>query len=236
MPADAHQFSPTRIVAHGDAGGGLVLVTLAPSEDWRTSYTCAGQYISVRGEVGQGGYFALAGDVGAAHWEVIVRAGGDSAAAVLATADGGTVQTTRALGTGFPVQEARARPLLFATTGSGIAAARPVVLHRMRDGDAPRTSLLLGVRKREDVPLREEIAAWRTMGVRVTVCLSREDAPKDGADFASGYVQDVARRTTTPAETSGGMIFAAGVAPMIEGMRALASDLGVAEADVRMNY
>jgi len=67
------------------------------------------------------------------------------------------------------------------------------------------------------------------------VCLSREET-LDEAGLAKGYVQEVARRTAKEAARHGGMIFAAGVKPMIEGIRALAQELGVAEADVRTNY
>ncbi len=142
--------------------------------------------------------------------------------------------TSRALGAGFPVEEARHRSLLLAATGSGVAAMRPVIKHRVAVGDGERTELLLGVRSALDVPLQQEIARWRSEGVRVTLCLSREQNPAAG--FARGYVQDVARDTAGDAAHRGGMIFAAGVKPMIDAIRALAVQLGVAEADVRTNY
>lgn len=219
-----------------DAGGGLVLLLVGPQRGARDTYKHTGQYVSVKASGdARAGYFVLASDVGADVWELIIRPGSEAANAILAVPDEGSILVSDAQGRGFPFEEARGRPLLLAATGSGIAAMRAVVSHRVREKDAPRTELLLGVRSRADVPLLQELDAWRTDGVRVTVCLSREET-LDEAGLAKGYVQEVARRTAKEAARHGGMIFAAGVKPMIEGIRALAQELGVAEADVRTNY
>lgn len=234
MPAHA-----ARVRGQEDAGGGLVLVTVEPSDEVRASYVLPGQYVSVRaGHVGKApaGFFVLASDVGARNWQLLIRPGGAAADGILAVRVGGRLETTRAQGRGFPCDEARGRSLLLAATGSGIAAVRPVVSRRLHDHDAHRTEVLLGVRTRADLPLSEELAAWREKGVRVTVCLSRETVSAEEArGFAGGYVQDVARASTA-LQHQGGMIFAAGVKGMIEGIRRLARDLGIAEADVRTNY
>ncbi len=228
-----------RVRGREDAGGGLVLVTLEPAHEVLESYVQPGQYVSARGDhdgKAPAGYFVLANDVGVRRWQLLIRPGGAAADAILAEGEGGRVWTTSAQGRGYPCDEARGRTLLLAATGSGIAAARPVISRRVHDHDAHRTEVLLGIRARADLPLAEELAAWRDKGVRVTVCLSREAVPAgNGESFASGYVQDVAR-TSTALQHEGGMIFAAGVKGMIEGMRRLARDLGVAEADVRTNY
>jgi sulfhydrogenase subunit gamma (sulfur reductase) len=225
-----------RVLARTEAGGGLVLLSIRPEESARRTYVRAGQYVSVH-VASVSSYFALAWEAGAATWELILRPGGDAADAILAMPEDGEITTSGALGPGFPLDEARRRPLLLAATGSGVAAMRPVVMHRLRDEDGSRTELLLGVRTMAEVPLPVEIAAWRASGVRVTICLSRDDGrgqdEGDRAGYARGYVQDVARGL---AAHRGGMVFAAGVKPMIEGIRALAQDLGIAEADVRTNY
>jgi sulfhydrogenase subunit gamma (sulfur reductase) len=233
-------FHLARLIAREDAGGGLVTLTIAPSDPVRATYERPGQYVSARaGELevvgAPAGYFVLAGDVGAPAWQLILRPGGTSADPLLALRAGAHLVTTEALGGGFPCDEARGRPLLVAATGSGIAAVRPVVARRLGDGDAESTDVLLGVRVRADIPLAGEMDRWRRAGVAVIVCLSREDVPAGGDGFASGYVQDVARRRARPA-ASGAMIFAAGVKGMVEGIRRLASEIGVSETDVRTNY
>jgi sulfhydrogenase subunit gamma (sulfur reductase) len=228
-----------RVLSHADAGGGLVLLTLMPETAARHSYVRAGQYVSVQATpdaTTAGGYFVLAGDAGAERWELVIRPGSETANAVLSVPDQGQLWTSAARGSGFPFEEARGRPLLLAATGSGIAAMRSIVAHRVRDGEGARTLLLHGVRGRGDVPLPSEIERWRSQGVRVTVCLSREAVRAGESGFVEGYVQDVARRTAADAAHQGGMIFAAGVKPMIDAVRALARDLGVAETDVRTNY
>jgi sulfhydrogenase subunit gamma (sulfur reductase) len=224
---------PARVLSRTEAGGGLVLVSIRPEESVWPTYVRAGQYVSVQA-ASASSYFVLAGEAGAATWELILRAGGDAAEAILAVPDGGEVTTSSALGAGFPLEEARRRSLLLMATGSGIAAMRPVIRHRLREEDGTRTELFLGVRRVADVPLPVEIAAWRASGVRVTICLSRDAGDLPG--YARGHVQDVARGLAADAAHRGGMIFAAGVKPMIEGVRALAKDLGISEADVRTNY
>ena len=217
-----------------------MLLTIEPDPAAKQSYARAGQYVSVKtSATAPGGYFVLAGETGAETWQLIIRSVGETASAILAVPDHGELMTSIALGSGFPFEEARGRSLLLAATGSGVAAMRPVIAHRMREGDGARTELLLGVRSAADVPLSSEIARWRSLGVRVTACLSQGEPPPGQPGFARGYVQDVARRTAAGAPDAthtGGMIFAAGVKPMIEGVRALARELGVAEADVRTNY
>jgi NAD(P)H-flavin reductase len=235
---------PARVLSHADAGGGLVLLVLEPAKVTKETYVRAGQYVSIQASSPAKpppGYFVLAGDTGGETWELVIRPSGDSASAILAVPDEGQLLTSVALGAGFPFEEARGRPLLLAATGSGVAAMRPVVAHRVREGDGARTELLLGVRGVADVPLSSEIARWRSGGVRATVCLSRDEAPPGVVGFAKGYVQDVARQRADTTHAAygahrGGMIFAAGVKPMIDGVRALARELGVSETDVRTNY
>jgi len=248
-PTSGHRARfDARVLAREDAGGGLVLVTLDPHEEVRGSYTKPGQYVAARSgasaaDAAHEGLFVLAGDVGADSWQLVLRPGGSAADAILGEASQ-SLHTSGALGTGFPWEEARGRPLLLAATGSGVAAMRPVVGLRIRNGDGPRTELLVGVRVRNDTPLGPELERWRKAGVHVTVCLSRESSPEGsrGTDdgYRAGYVQDVARERAAAGRNAlasgNGMIFAAGVKPMIEGMRRVAGELGVAEADVRTNY
>lgn len=229
-----------RIARRAEAGGGLVRVVLNPSATARASYARAGQYVSVTSEgvepPARPGFFVLAGDVGAPTWELVIRPGSEVANRVLGVADGAFVLTSTALGAGFPIDEAKGRALLLAATGSGIAAMRPVITHRLAERDGRRTDLLLGVRTLSDVPLPNELLAWRARGLNIVVCLSREEAPAHEIGYLRGYVQDAARLVAADEAHRGGMIFAAGVKPMIEAIRALSQELGISESDVRTNY
>jgi NAD(P)H-flavin reductase len=231
VAATAPDLYPARLAARGDVGGGLVRLAIDPPAEIALSYERPGQYV-VLSAGGKNAYFVLAGDPGETTWELVVRPGGEAAEAALAVSPGGPLDLSGAQGAGFPMDEARGQELIVAVTGSGIAAGRPVVRTRIRNGEARATELLLGVRTVADVPMEAELGEWSRAGVQVTICLSRQEAP----GYSSGYVQDVARRDARSAPTQRRLIFAAGVKPMIEGMRQLAQDLGVHERDVRTNY
>jgi NAD(P)H-flavin reductase len=222
-----------------DIGGGLFRVTLEPSPGASESYVRPGQYVVLRAD-GKTAYFVLAGDVGGATWDLVLRPSGTVALAVLAASVGEPLEVSAAQGTGFPVEEAEGRPLMVVVTGSGIAAARPVLRARIRAAESKTSELFLGVRTVADIPLEDELREWSQAGVGVTVCLSRETVPPGRPGFAAGYVQDVARahagRLAAGAPPGRRMIFAAGVKEMIAAIRALAADLGAVESDVRTNY
>jgi NAD(P)H-flavin reductase len=219
--------------ARTDAGGGLVQLSIEPPLAMARTFEHPGQYVLLR-VGGKSSYYVLANDAGDTKWELLVRPGGEVATAALAVPLGKSIEISHALGAGFPMEEARSRELLMVVTGSGIAAARPVVRARLREHAAPATEVLVGVRTRAEVPLAVEIAEWSRAGARVTVCLSREEVAAGLKGYAAGYVQDIARAAALPAP--GRMIFAAGVKGMVHAMRNLAHELGVVESDVRTNY
>ena len=229
------QEHEARIAARRETAGSLVRLTLELPASVRASHALPGQYVSVWAG-GDTGYFVLASAVGADTWEILLRAGGTVADALLVARVGERVPVTAALGSGFPCVEARGRALVVAVAGTGMAAAMPILAWRMSDGDAARTDVFLGMRVAAELPLTDEIASWRAAGARVTVCLSREDPPRNadpsGAVFVRGYVQDVARASSTTAR----VVFAVGPGPMVDAVRKLAGELGVEESDFRTNY
>lgn len=216
-----------------DAGGGLIHLSIEPPIAIASTFEHPGQYVLLR-VGGKSSHFVLANDAGDAKWELLVRPSGEVATAALAVPLGQSIEVSRAIGAGFPMGEARGRELLVVVTGSGIAAARPVVRARLREQAARATEVLVGVRTRAEVPLAAEIADWSRAGARVTVCLSREEVPAGLRGYAAGYVQDIARATASAAP--GRMIFAAGVRGMVHAIRSLARELGAVESDVRTNY
>jgi NAD(P)H-flavin reductase len=239
-----------RLVERAPVGGGVALLTFAVTPEMRASYAQPGQYAEVTlGE--DNGFFVIASEVGASTWQFLMRGGGGAADTLLSMEVGGDVTMTSALGEGFPCESARDRALVVAVTGTGIAAARPIVAMRLADGlarallampprDPAPTEILLGVRYSEDVPLADELERWRALGVRVTVCLSRADptaAQTHAGGYARGYVQDVLRSRLSPLDAHeprpSWVVFAVGAAGMVEGVRGVARELG---AEVRTNY
>jgi sulfhydrogenase subunit gamma (sulfur reductase) len=230
-------WHPARVVARGDAGGGLSVLTVEAARDVLATYTSPGQYIEVRVR-GETGYFVLASDPGAHAWELILRAGGGASDVLLAMGAGGSIEVSTAIGAGFPMNEARGRPVIIALSGTGIAAARPLVHRRIADGDAARTQLLVGVRARAELPIEATIDRWAAEGLRVVVCLSQPlgHAAPDDARFRRGYVQDVLRGHPDLRPPPGARIFAVGLSSMIDALRELAPALGIAPGHVYTNH
>jgi len=226
---------PGTLLGRRSAGGLLVCHELAPPAHLAETYRRAGQYVELT-LAGKRTFFALAGEPLAATWEIFVRPGGDVADALLAAPLGGDLGLSAALGAGFPLEEAASKRLFVLATGSGIAAVRPVLNHRVRTGQAPATEVFLGVPRRADLPMPDEVARWTASGVAITVCLSQEPAAEVGA--AEGYVQDALRRRAaiSPARLATAMVFAAGTPAMVRDARKLATTLGLTEADIRTNY
>lgn len=219
----------------------MTTVRIEVSEEVARSYTTPGQFVEVRVD-GETGYFVLAGAPGAHPWELVMRKGGGASDVLLPAPIGRPVEVTAALGAGFPMADARGRQVIVALSGTGIAAGRPIVGRRVADGDAARTHVFVGARTRAELALGADVDRWREAGVRVVVCLSQA-APRDGEDgdghdrepFTRGYVQDVLR---DHARSARGVwaIFAVGVSSMVEGLRALAPELGLSPEQVLTNH
>ena len=197
------------------------------------TFETPGQYVEIM--IGdEKGFFAIASVRGAERWEVILRAGGGAADALLARNVGSSVSISPALGAGFPYADYVHKTLVVAVTELGIGAARSVMNQRIIDGDAKRTEFLLGTRDPSTVPIVNEIDQWGRAGASVLVCVL--DSP--AKSHYRGYVQD-ALRTLPPssgARTPDGAIFVVGRTELIEGLRAVAPEIGLSAERVYTNY
>ncbi|MDP9001006.1 MAG: hypothetical protein M3O46_12935, partial [Myxococcota bacterium] len=140
------------------------------------------------------------------------------------------------IGPGFPMGDARGRPLIVALSGTGVAAGRPIVRRRIAEDDAERTQVLVGIRRRGELPTRGDLEAWIQAGVDVLVCLSKDDGPIEGIRYAHGYVQDVLREGKRTLSLESGHIFAVGMSSMIDALKALSPELGVPRGHVHTNH
>ena len=215
----------------------MTLLEVDPGADVAATYHSPGQYIEVRAQ-GETGYFVLASEPSAPLWHLVMRAGGGASEVLLGMSPGDPLEVTEAIGSGFPMELARGLPLIIALSGTGVAAARPLVTRRVIEADAARTEVFLGARTRNEVALERDLNAWARAGVRVVVCLSQDDAEADGTLYVRGYVQDVlqARAASVPREPSGALIFAVGVRSMFDSLRVLAPRLGIRSEDVITNH
>lgn len=238
--SDDARFRPARLAGRESAGGGLTRVLVEPEAALLASYRTPGQYVEMRAG-GETGFFVLSNDPGSPAWELVMRAGGGASDVVLAIPVGSDIELTGAIGEGFPLEAAARHPLVVALNGTGVAAGPPIVRRRVRDGDASRTTVFLGVRARDEVPIEAELTEWRRQGVDVVVCLSQAPAgaavfDAAGVVFVPGYVQDVVRARITPAAFAAGRVFAVGTSSMIEALRALAPELGLHAGRVHTNH
>ena len=234
-PAVGSHFAAAPLIDRVDAGGGLQLIKLQPTMQVARTYVSPGQYVEVRLS-GETGYFVLAGEPGAKAFDLFMRAGGGVSDLLLAAPLGTLVDVTGAIGAGFPMHEANSRSLVVVLAGTGIAAARPIVRARIAANDAEQTVLVIGVRKRSELSMAADLDAWERVGVRVVVCLSQPEDQFDDPRCVRGYVQDALRTKSIVPISRGARIFAVGGSSMIEAVRDLAPELGIAPEDVHTNH
>ncbi len=197
------------------------------------TFATPGQYVEI--VIGEDkGFFALASVPGAERWEVILRGGGGAADSLLARKVGSSVSISPALGAGFPYANFSRKTLVIAVTELGIGAARSVMNQRIIDGDAKRTEFLLGTRDPSTVPIVNEIDQWGRAGAAVLVCVL--DTP--AKSHFRGFVQDALRTLPPPngTRTPDGAIFVVGRTELVDGLRAVAPEIGLSAEHVYTNY
>lgn len=197
------------------------------------TFATPGQYVEVVIDEARG-FFALASVPGGERWDIILRAGGGAADELIARRVGTAFSLSAALGTGFPYGDVSGKSLVVAVTELGIGAGRSVMNQRIIDGDAKRTEFLLGTRDPSTVPIVNEIDQWGRAGASVLVCVT--DSTSKG--YYPGYVQDALRTLPPPSgpRTPDGAIFVVGRTELVEGLRAVAPEIGLSAHRVYTNY
>src|SRR5580692_7164817 len=231
------RFNPARLISVQRVGGGLSQLRIDPGPSVAATYDSPGQYVEVLAE-GETGYFVLANEPGDAGWDLVMKSGGGASDVLLRMGAGGALEVTGAIGTGFPMGDVAGRPLVVVLGGAGMAAGRPIVRRRIREGDAARTRVLVALRKREESALEADLKAWADAGTAVTVCLSQGTAADEGGLFVQGRVPDVLRAfaASHPGAIASAVVFSVGTASMAETLREVAPSLGIRPEDVLVNH
>jgi NAD(P)H-flavin reductase len=228
------------LTARRDVGGGLMLASLDVDDEAAAKYTSPGQYVQVLAQ-NESAYFVLASDVRTRPWQILVRNAGDAAAHLYSLDLGAAVEVNGPLGRGFPEERWQNRPLVVAVVASALGVARALVDARIAEGLATSTWFYIGVRAAADVPLADEVTAWRERGVHVVLCLSREELEhhKELLPLAArepGYVQAVIGRAAADARLpDGALVVAAGPAGMLADLRAVVTAAGAAKLELLTN-
>jgi toluene monooxygenase electron transfer component len=129
---------------------------------------------------------------------------------------------------------AEGRDVLCIAGGSGIAGMMAILAHATREGYfiGRRGDVYFGVRTMRDVFYADELDAFAAAaggGLAVTIALSDEDPPADGAArgrlaFARGFVHQVAAAGMA-GRYANAVAFVAGPAPMVDGaLKSLVSE------------
>ncbi len=231
------RFAPARLVSSESVGGGLSLLAIDPGRAVVRTYDSPGQYVEVRAD-GQTGYFVLANEPGEPMWHLVMKSGGGASDVLLRMSPGDALEVTQAIGEGFPMDGVRGRALVVALGGSGLAAGRPLLRHRIREGDAARTSVFVALRKREESALEDDLDAWASAGVAVIVCLSQESLVEERGRFVHGRIPDVlqAFAASHPRAVASAMVFSVGTPAMVDSLRAVAPSVGIRPEDVLTNH
>jgi len=235
-PAEA-RFHPARLVSLQSVGGGLSHLRIDPGRVVAGTYASPGQYVEVR-VGGETGYFVLANEPGGAMWDLVMKSGGGASDVLLRMSAGGALEVTGAIGAGFPMTRLAGHPLVVVLGGTGLAAARPILQRRVREGDASRTAVFIALRKREESAFEADLDAWGSAGVTVVVCLSQGDAGDAGGRVVLGRIPDVlhAFAASHPGAFASAVVFSVGTASLVETLREAAPSLGVRPEDVLTNH
>jgi NAD(P)H-flavin reductase len=231
------RFNHARLVSVESVGGGLSQLTIDPGAHLARTHDSPGQYVEVRVE-GETGYFVLANEPGAATWDLVMKSGGGASDVLLRMRAGDVLEVTGAIGAGFPMAPAAGRPLLVVLGGTGMAAGRPIVRRRIREGDASRTWVFVALRRREESALEDDLDAWADAGATVFVCLSQGNSAEDGGRFVHGRIPDILRAfaASHPGAIESAVVFFVGTASMVATLREAAPSLGIRPEDVLTNH
>jgi NAD(P)H-flavin reductase len=204
-------------------------------------FTIPGQYVKIRQPGAEkAGVFAIASAPGkAGAFEFLIKEQPPSdwspGTGWLTSAPAGTeLEMSQVMGPGFKCTgnalDGVTDVLLFAV-GSGISPVRSVIESRALQGK--HVSLYFGARTPLAMAYTDKFAEWERMGVKVTPVISQPSGT--GWHGATGYVQDVARAAGVPNPSSTLMLIC-GVKGMMEGVKALAAEVGVPKENVRANF
>jgi NAD(P)H-flavin reductase len=232
---DSTRFAKVHVSYRHEETGDLTLLRVegGPGSLY-SEHRHPGQYVAVRlPEAERPGHLAIASAPGDPHFEFLVRGGGRFADALRGLRPTDTVEVSHPTGPGFPLAAARGRDLWMVAAGSAVAALRPVVrMVLAARPDYGRARFLFGVRGHNHVPFKDEMESWKAGGIEVHLAASRP-GQSDARTGHHGYVQDLLLALSP--DLRGAVVFACGMAPMIEALRTVSTRLGLAGARLFTN-
>lgn len=232
-------WTPNSVASIEDAADGLKGIKVAPPDGVAEGYTIPGQYVQIRQPGAEkAGFFAIASAPGASgDFEFLIKEQPASdwspGTGWLTDSSVGTeLEMSQVMGGGFKITgdalEGVDDVLLFCV-GSGISPIRSVIESEVLK--SKKVSLYYGAQTPAKMAYQDMFDKWEKLGVSVTPVISQPE----GTEWkgATGYVQDVAKEKGVPSECA---MLICGVKGMAEGVKALASEVGIADERVIANF
>lgn len=188
-----------------------------------------GQYVALGLPGGEARFFAIASAPPVTdRVEFVVQRGSAISDALATLAPGATVSMSAAMGEGYPVDVLRGGELVAFTTGTGLAAVRPVVDALLADGASPASLHVYHASTNADaLVFADELARWTSAGVDVHTVFDTVPVR---------YVQDVWREDPAAPSPTAARYVVCGSAPMQRAVAESLRDAGVPDERVHYNW
>ena len=208
------------------------LSVMAPPEFLKV-YSHPGQYVQIAIEGMKPSFFAIANGPSSERLEFLIKRGSPAADVIAAKKAGDALQVSAPTGKGYPLVHAQGRDVFVIGVGSGMAPLRALMHTIMaRRTDFAHIHFLYGARQAQLIPYFREIEAWKSAGVHATCVCSKGDAESWPGE--KGYVQDFLRSARPDAANA--VAYVCGMKPMVEGVKAALSELGLSPERIHQNF
>lgn len=227
-------FHDLEVIARRQETPELTHLAVRAPADFISAYQIPGQYAQIRHGEMKPGFFALASAPGQSQFEFLIKKGSPLADALVAVLPGQTLSISLPQGKGYPLAQAQGRDVFLVGVGSGLAPLRALLQQLLKDrANYKRLALLYGCRSANAFPYSTELDAWATQGVDVTrVCSQPAVGTWEGP---VGRVQQILL-SRKPAIAADSVVFACGMKPMVEDVKAAVAQLGVPPERVFQNF
>ncbi len=180
-----------QVVASSTECDGVSRIEVALTGPWRHR---AGQVAQLSLAPGEDGFFAIASAPHEApNLTFLVRAGGSISPQLMALLPGDDLSLSGPFGRGYELSALTVTgrpsppPLLLVGVGTALGALRSALVDALETSPARAITLLLGIRRPEELCFAEEMPAWRQRGVAIHIVASRGGPSWPGL---VGHVQD----------------------------------------------
>jgi sulfhydrogenase subunit gamma (sulfur reductase) len=212
----------------------LAHLKLKAPPEFLSQYKTPGQYVQIKLGDAKPGFFAIAAAPGAEQLELLIKRGSPLADAICAKKAGDPLSVSAPQGKGYALDQARGKDVFVVGVGSGVAPLRALMQTMLKDrASFGKITFIYGTRCVTGFPYSGEMQAWRNRGAEVVCVCSQPGA--DPWDGPVGRVQQaILAREEKPGPNT--IVFACGMKPMVEDLKAALATLGIPGDRVMQNF